>query len=192
MMIDWLFEGQSEKGTHESSLVSYSETSRSWSELYVRARHFALIPASWTTLDPMWPRQSAYGYVRGRATAIVDPKGLAAQASCGSDKPDDDCRRGCEKHFDVSGDDGMTYHLYHYPTGKPFNCCYTIPLLQQCCNLTCVRCFCMLVPTMSAELGRTYKFNVVAGKGTLVWNAACREDMSEYTGRCIRRSKGLL
>src|SRR5580658_5815835 len=42
---------------------------------YVRRRHYSDVAAQWTTTDPLWPRQGAYAYVRGRTVALRDPSG---------------------------------------------------------------------------------------------------------------------
>jgi RHS repeat-associated protein len=46
--------------------------------LYVRARYYRPKSAQWMTVDPMWPGQMAYGYVRQNAVASADPSGLIA------------------------------------------------------------------------------------------------------------------
>ena len=44
--------------------------------LYVRLRVYSATLARWMTADPLWPRESAFGYVGGRPSIAVDPLGL--------------------------------------------------------------------------------------------------------------------
>ena len=53
----------------------YRATFAPSSSHYVRARHYNATSGSWTTVDPLWPDESAYGYVYGRATGGIDPTG---------------------------------------------------------------------------------------------------------------------
>ena len=43
---------------------------------YVRARVLRKELGRWLNVDPLWPSQSAFGYVRGRAPQLTDPSGL--------------------------------------------------------------------------------------------------------------------
>jgi RHS repeat-associated protein len=43
--------------------------------LYVRARYYRPSLTRWQTVDPLWPSESAYVYVGGRAGSVVDPSG---------------------------------------------------------------------------------------------------------------------
>lgn len=63
----------------------YRQTGRTWPKVYVRARHYAPLSGSWTTVDPLWPSEPAYGYVGGRAMDAVDPSGTIVYTSknCG-------------------------------------------------------------------------------------------------------------
>jgi RHS repeat-associated protein len=54
----------------------YRETGLPHMSHYVRARHYSYITGGWSTVDPLWPEESAYGYVGGRSTAFIDPSGL--------------------------------------------------------------------------------------------------------------------
>ena len=40
-------------------------------------RHYANGPASWTSVDPLWPQERAYGYVRGKPTSYIDSNGTS-------------------------------------------------------------------------------------------------------------------
>jgi RHS repeat-associated protein len=53
----------------------YTDSSGS---LYVRARYYRSSLTRWQTVDPLWPNESAYGYVVGRAIDGVDPLGQMA------------------------------------------------------------------------------------------------------------------
>ena len=48
------------------------------SRMYVRARHYRADTSRWLAVDPLWPVESAYGYVGGRPTLYADPFGLSA------------------------------------------------------------------------------------------------------------------
>jgi RHS repeat-associated protein len=48
----------------------------STTRMYVRARHYLSATARWLTVDPLWPFESAYGYVDGMPLAWVDPSGM--------------------------------------------------------------------------------------------------------------------
>ena len=45
---------------------------------YNQARHLGVKEGSWTTTDPLWPEELAYGYVKGNPTNRIDPDGLIA------------------------------------------------------------------------------------------------------------------
>src|SRR5579872_2576809 len=53
----------------------YRQTGRKYSDVYVRARHYGSAFGRWTTVDPKWPSQPAYGYVNDDPLARVDPSG---------------------------------------------------------------------------------------------------------------------
>ena len=54
----------------------YRRTGLPHADLYVRARHLGTVDSRWTTLDPIWPRSAAYGYVGGKPTRFIDRNGL--------------------------------------------------------------------------------------------------------------------
>jgi RHS repeat-associated protein len=56
----------------------YRATFAPSSSHYVRARHYTATGGSWTTVDPLWPHESAYGYVGGNATRDLDPSGTSS------------------------------------------------------------------------------------------------------------------
>ncbi|MDI9640040.1 hypothetical protein QM565_30490 [Geitlerinema splendidum] len=43
---------------------------------YVRARHYQGMTAAWTSVDPLWPQEPAYGYVRNMVTTAFDYFGM--------------------------------------------------------------------------------------------------------------------
>jgi len=45
-------------------------------EFYVEARHYTSSDGCWTTVDPLWPSEAAYGYVGSAPTCFADPSGL--------------------------------------------------------------------------------------------------------------------
>ena len=53
----------------------YRETGLFHMSHYVRARHYSYVTGAWSTVDPLWPSESAYGYVGGRSTWSIDPSG---------------------------------------------------------------------------------------------------------------------
>jgi RHS repeat-associated protein len=56
----------------------YRQTGVEWSSVYMRARHYSRGLSNWTSIDPLWPSEMAYGYVEGRVMTGVDPSGLDA------------------------------------------------------------------------------------------------------------------
>jgi RHS repeat-associated protein len=44
---------------------------------YVRARSYRADLGRWTTVDPLWPQEPAYGYAGGMPNGRVDPSGLS-------------------------------------------------------------------------------------------------------------------
>jgi len=52
------------------------QTGRAHSEEYWRARHRAIFSTSWSTVDPLWPYQRAYGYCASNPISQVDPQGM--------------------------------------------------------------------------------------------------------------------
>jgi RHS repeat-associated protein len=53
----------------------YRATTSPSSSHYVRARHYSAQAGSWTTVDPLWPDESAFGYVEGKTVRSIDPTG---------------------------------------------------------------------------------------------------------------------
>ncbi len=69
---------QTETGTNPSpwsfvGLLGYLRDTAS--RLYVRARHYRPGLARWQTVDPLWPDESAYGYVNESPMETVDVQG---------------------------------------------------------------------------------------------------------------------
>lgn len=54
----------------------YRETRREWVSHYVRARHYSYMTGGWTSVDPLWPSEMAYEYVKHMYTSRVDYSGL--------------------------------------------------------------------------------------------------------------------
>ncbi len=50
-------------------------TGRSWAEQYNQARHYGTRQSSWTSVDAIWPMQSAYLYASSSPTVRIDPQG---------------------------------------------------------------------------------------------------------------------
>lgn len=54
----------------------YRPTGKSEASHYVRARSYSNARGRWTSQDPLWSNESAYGYVGGEPVQRVDPSGL--------------------------------------------------------------------------------------------------------------------
>jgi RHS repeat-associated protein len=65
----------------------YRETGLFHMSHYVRARHYSYVTGGWSTVDPHWPDESAYGYVGGRTTFWADPSGTDAGYPCRREVP---------------------------------------------------------------------------------------------------------
>jgi len=57
-------------------------TGIAYSEQYNRARHYGTRQGQWTTVDPLWPRERAYGYAIANAVNWPDPAGLCVDECC--------------------------------------------------------------------------------------------------------------
>jgi RHS repeat-associated protein len=66
----------------------YRETGTFFNSHYVRARHYSYITGNWSTVDPLWPDESAYGYVDGSTTSSVDPSGRNGRVQLGRSELD--------------------------------------------------------------------------------------------------------
>jgi len=74
-------------------------TGIAYSVRYNRARHYGTRQGQWTTVDPLWPGERAYGYSEARPTTFFDPSGLMmSQFSC----------KGCEPSYEVKPGPGGT------------------------------------------------------------------------------------
>jgi RHS repeat-associated protein len=62
----------------------YTDTS---GRIYVRARVYRQTLGRWMTVDPLWPSESAYGYVNGRPLDWSDPSGMRVQLCKGQIGP---------------------------------------------------------------------------------------------------------
>ena len=54
----------------------FNERYAQYTSHYVRARHYSSLQGMWSTVDPLYPRERAYGYVENRVTVGIDPSGL--------------------------------------------------------------------------------------------------------------------
>jgi len=59
----------------------YRRTGRPHADFYIRARTLSSQDAGWTTVDPLWPWESAYIYADGAPTVWVDPSGRVVEES---------------------------------------------------------------------------------------------------------------
>ena len=53
----------------------YRGTGLNTSTHYMSARHYSQASGSWTSVDPYWPKESAFPYVNGRVAFEIDPSG---------------------------------------------------------------------------------------------------------------------
>jgi RHS repeat-associated protein len=59
--------------TFGGTLGGYSDA---WGGEYVRARELEPVRVSWMSMDPLWPAELAFGYVRSNPINLIDPYGL--------------------------------------------------------------------------------------------------------------------
>ncbi len=78
---------------YRTTLLSYCET-------YVRRRHFSISSANWTTSDPLWPSENAYGYVRQSPVLLVDASGLSYGCKIDSFPPPQPSTPSCNAKVD--------------------------------------------------------------------------------------------
>jgi RHS repeat-associated protein len=60
-----------------------------YAEQYNRMRHLSTAIGMWISVDALWPREQAFGYVRGNPIVAYDPSGMQ---SCYRKPWDDDCK----------------------------------------------------------------------------------------------------
>ncbi len=84
--------GSSSSGFGWVGAHGYRQTGLTGASHYVRARHYSFVSGIWTTVDPRWPDEMAYGYAECNPLLLIDPTG---QATC-SVAPFDDCKERCE------------------------------------------------------------------------------------------------
>jgi len=60
-------------GTHG---YRFNERYAQYTSHYVRARHYSSLQGMWSTIDPLYPTERAYGYVENRVTVRIDPSGM--------------------------------------------------------------------------------------------------------------------
>ena len=61
----------------------YRPTGMSYSEYFMKRRHYGSRQASWTSRDPRWPQQRGYAYASCDAVTRTDGSGLAPDPSSG-------------------------------------------------------------------------------------------------------------
>ena len=54
----------------------FNERYAQYTSHYVRARHYSSLQGMWSTVDPLYPSERAYGYVENRVTVGIDPSGM--------------------------------------------------------------------------------------------------------------------
>lgn len=95
---------------------------------YIRARWYKSLYGRWMTVDPLWPEETAYGYVNGTPTIFGDPAGL----SCGHD-----CEKSCDAFFKANPD-----FCKHTPPSPPYPPNSVVMAVAFCCNGKPYQCFC--------------------------------------------------
>jgi len=80
-------------GTHG---YRFNERYAQYTSHYVRARHYSSLQGKWSTVDPLYPTERAYGYVENKVTTIIDfdgtkPEKLPPLSSCKSRRPKPAC-----------------------------------------------------------------------------------------------------
>jgi RHS repeat-associated protein len=99
----------------------YRGTGLPHSDCYVWKRHNSTVEGRWTTVDPLWPQELAYGYAFSNSTTVIDPSGLAGclRPRCNTSNP---CLSG--SGHPGPGHDGETFCC----NGKAVTCVnLTIP-----------------------------------------------------------------
>ncbi len=81
--------GSSSSGFGWVGMHGYRQTGLTGASHYVRARHYSFVSGIWTTVDPLWPSEMAYGYAECNPLLLIDPTG---EATCSLIK---DCRKDC-------------------------------------------------------------------------------------------------
>jgi len=66
-------------GTHG---YRFNERYAQYTSHYVRARHYSSLQGMWSTVDPVYPSEKAYGYVENKVTVGVDSSGMAPRDTC--------------------------------------------------------------------------------------------------------------
>ena len=56
----------------------YRATLLSYSDVFIRRRHYSSTSGRWTTTDPVWPNEPAYAYAACHPIQYTDPSGLAS------------------------------------------------------------------------------------------------------------------
>jgi len=118
--------------------LGYRQTGMSWSDVYVRARHYSASVGRWTSLEPLEleaaEQPGPYPYAFGSPTTVVDPSGL--QGIWGPAGPMEN--PGLGNGFAASGDCAdCAYSIYQnwFPTPQhKCNSCYAH--CTACCVLT--------------------------------------------------------
>lgn len=98
--------------------LGYRSTQMRHAEQYVRARHYATTEARWTTVDPLWPSESAYVYVLSNPAGYVDPSGLKIRVS-GDCRGDAGISDLCKKMNNTKLPD-ITYSMLERLTSQGF------------------------------------------------------------------------
>ncbi len=77
--------------------LGYRTTGLGVANFYVRARHYASQQGLWNTVDPLWPKEAAYGYANESPVSLIDPSGRGC-IFCNFVKLNPSNPFGCEKY----------------------------------------------------------------------------------------------
>ena len=94
--------------------LGYRSTGLAHAEYYVRARHYGTQEGSWTTVDPLWPGEAAYGYVNGNPTNWSDPIGLGCSPVCYPNLVVSEAARKCDVKVDPTDSRYLLVNFYKF------------------------------------------------------------------------------
>ncbi len=109
---------------------------------YVRARHLSMRMGMWTSVDPLWPSEPAFGYVGGGVTRWNDPSGHQPQVFMEQIKGGRCCEAGTQFRYDGAFDSGISSCSIQRPNAK----CKPLAAVLQKCGIS-LDLFCRVVDT---------------------------------------------
>lgn len=88
-------------GYRDAAYTNWNHPATQYLTSYVRARHYSRRMGRWTTVDPLYPSENAYGYVGGKVTIWTDPTGTKLVFKCNNSN---NIENPCDK---ILGNDGL-------------------------------------------------------------------------------------